>query len=78
MAQLVCMDARLDTLSDELCQVNTHVSHIVQRQTVIDGFTMASSPSLEASEAESDDGSNSDDADEDDEDGSPSDDKMST
>ena len=30
MAQLVRMDARLDTLSDELCQVNTRVSHIVR------------------------------------------------
>ena len=29
MAQLVYMDARLDTLSDELCQVNTRVSRIV-------------------------------------------------
>ena len=28
MAQLVRMDARLDTLSDELCQVNTRVSCI--------------------------------------------------
>ena len=28
MVQLQCMDAHLDTLSDELCQVNTHVSHI--------------------------------------------------
>ena len=28
MAQVVCMDARLDTLSDELCQVNTRVSRI--------------------------------------------------
>ena len=28
MAQLVCMDARLDTLSDELCQVNTCVGRI--------------------------------------------------
>ena len=28
MAQLVCMDACLDTLSDELCQVNTRVGHI--------------------------------------------------
>ena len=31
MAQLVRMDARLDTLSDELCQVNTRVGRIVQR-----------------------------------------------
>ena len=30
MAQLVCMDARLDTLSDELCQVNTRVGHITR------------------------------------------------
>ena len=28
MAQVVCMDARLDTLSDELCQVNTCVGRI--------------------------------------------------
>ena len=28
MAQLVHMDARLDTLSDELYHVNTHVGHI--------------------------------------------------
>ena len=30
MAQLVCMDAHLDTLNDELCQVNTRVSHIAR------------------------------------------------
>ena len=30
MAQLVCMDARLDTFSDELCQVNTHVGRITR------------------------------------------------
>ena len=28
MAQLMRMDARLDTFSDELCQVNTRVSRI--------------------------------------------------
>ena len=28
MAKLVRMDAHLDTLSDELCQVNTRVGHI--------------------------------------------------
>ena len=28
MAQLQHINAHLDTLSDELCQVNTHVSHI--------------------------------------------------
>ena len=30
MAQLQRMDAHLDTLSDELCQVNTRVSRIAQ------------------------------------------------
>ena len=31
MAQLQRMDARLDTLNDELCQVNTRVGRIAQR-----------------------------------------------
>ena len=75
MAQLVRMDAHLDTLNDEFCQVNTHVGHIARRQAMMGGFTVASSPSPEVSEDESDDGSNiADDA----EDGSPSDDEMST
>ena len=78
MAQLVRMDACLTTLSDELCQVNTHVGRITRRQAVMGGFTLASSPSSLASEDESDDGSGSDDADEDDDDGSPSDNEMST
>ena len=30
MAQLVRMDACLDTLSDDLCQVNTRVGHITR------------------------------------------------
>ena len=78
MAQLVHMDACLDTLNDELCQVNTHVSHIARRQAVMGGFTMASSPSPEAFEDESDDDSSNDDTDEDDDASSPSDDEMST
>ena len=78
LAQLVRMDARLDTLNDELCQGNTRVGHIARRQAVMGGFIVTSSPSLEASEDESDDGSSSDDADEDDDDGLPSDDAMST
>ena len=79
MAQLVHMDARLDTLSDELCQVNTCVGRIARRQAVMGGFTAYSSPSPLASEDESDAGSGSDDADEDDKDAnSPSDDEMST
>ena len=73
------MDARLDTFNDELCQVNTHVGCITRCQAVMGGFTVASSPSPEASEDESDDGSGSAaDDDEDDDDGLPSDDEMST
>ena len=75
MAQLVRMDARLDTLSNELCQVNTRVDHIAQRQVVMDGYTVASF--LEASEDQSDDSNSVDDT-EDDDDGSPNDNEMST
>ena len=71
MVQLVHMDARLDTLSDEQCQVNTHVGCIAQRQAMMGGYTVSSSP-----EDESDGSSSVDDA-EDDDDGSPSDDEMS-
>ena len=78
MTQLVRMDARLDTLNDELCQVNTCVSHIAQRQAVIGGFTVASSPSLSAYEDENDDDSGNDDVDEEDGASSPSYDEMST
>ena len=79
MAYLERMDACLNTFNDELCQVNTRVSCITRRQAVMGGFIVASSPSLEASEDESDDGSGSAaDDDEDDNDGSPSDDEMST
>ena len=78
MAQIMCMNTRLDTHSDELCRVNTHIGCIAQRQAIMGGFTVASSPSFEASEDKSDDGYSSDDADKDDDDGSPSDDEMST
>ena len=43
------MDARLDTLSDNLCQVNTYVSRIVRRQARLGGFATSPSPSPEAS-----------------------------
>ena len=78
MVKLVRMDARLDTLSDELCQVNTHVGCIAWWQVAMGGFTAYTSPSPLASEDECDDGSSSDDADEDDDVSSPSDDEMST
>ena len=78
MAQLVWVDVRLDTLSEELCQVNTYVGCIAWRQAIIGSFTVASSPSPLASEDESDDGSYSDDANEEDGASLPSDDEMST
>ena len=78
MAQLVRMDAHLDTLIDELCQVNTRVSRIARQQAAMGGFTAASSPSPLASKDESDNGSSSEDADEDDGASSPSGDEMST
>ena len=45
MAQLKRMDTRLDTLSNELCQVNTRVGHITWQQAIIGGFTASPSPS---------------------------------
>ena len=36
MAQLVRMDARVNTLNDELCQVNTCISRIARQQAVMD------------------------------------------
>ena len=78
MAQFVHMDACLNTLSDELGQVNTRVDCIARWQAVMGGFTVASSPSPLASEDVSDDDFGSDDVDEDDDANSPSDDEMST
>ena len=69
MAQLVHIDAHLDTLSDELCQVNTRIGHIAPRQAIMGGFTASPSPSPQASKDEgNDDGSSDDDDDDDDED----------
>ena len=78
MVQLVCMDARLDTLNDKLYQVNTYVGCIARRQAVMGGFTAYTSPSPPALEDESDDGSSSDEADEDNGACSPNDDEMFT
>ena len=60
------MDARLDTLSTKLYQVNVHVGRIAQRQVTMDGFApkpTPSPPSPMASESEDDDDDASDDAD---------------
>ena len=76
------MDARLDTLSDELCQVNTCVSRIARRQACLGGFVESPSPPPEASKddeaSEDDDDSDDDDDDVDGDASSSSDDEMST
>ena len=78
------MDARLDTLIDELCQMNTLVNHIAKWQARLGGFVESPSPPPEASdddEASEDDDDSNDDDDDDDEFGdasSSSTNKMST
>ena len=65
MAQLQHMDARLDTLSTELYQVNVHVGHIAQRQVTMGGFTPEPTPSPPppvASDFEDEDDDDGDDA----------------
>ena len=67
MAQLQCMDARLDTFSTELYQVNVRVGRIARRQASMGGFApeaTPSPPSPMASESEDDD--DNDDGDDDD------------
>ena len=44
MAQLQRMDARLDTLSTKLYQVNVHVSRIAWRQATMGGYALEASP----------------------------------
>ena len=61
MAQLQRMDAHLNTLSDELCQVNTHVGRIAWCQAEMGSYTMPSTPV--ASTDESDGSGNVDDDD---------------
>ena len=71
------MGARLDTLSDELCQVNTRVSRITRWQARLGGFVKSHSPSLEASANEDNNGDSDDDDDDENEDTiSSSDDTM--
>ena len=65
MAQLQRMDARLDTLTTEMYQVNTRVGRITRQQACLRGFIESPSPSLEASEDKDDDGDSGSDADED-------------
>ena len=83
MAQLQCMDTRLDTLSTELYQVNVHVGRIARRQATIDRFAPEATPSpppLVASDSqdEDDDDGDDDDASDDDDGDASSIDEMST
>ena len=73
LAQLQRMDARLDTLSDELCQVNSRVSRIARWQARLGGFVESPCHSLKAFEDEDDDGDSVDDDDDKGEDDSSSD-----
>ena len=74
MAQLQRMDAYLDSLIDEMCQVNTCLGRIAHQQARLGGFSPFPSPSPEASANEDDDAGD----DEDDDARSSSDDEMTT
>ena len=82
MAQLQRMDARLDTLSTELYQVNVRVDCIARWQAIMGGFTSEASPPppLMASDSkdEDDDDSDNDDAFADNDGDASSTDEMST
>ena len=82
MAQLQCIDARLDTLSMELYQVNVRVGRIARRQVTRGGFTPEPTPSppcLVASDSDVEDDDDDDDNDASDDDGDASStDEMST
>ena len=83
MAQLQCMDARLDTLSTELYQVNVCVGRIARRQVSIGGFAPEATPSPPSpvaynSEDDDDDDGDDDDASDDADGDASSTDEMST
>ena len=66
MTQLQRMDARLDTLSTKLYQVNVHVGRIARQQASIGGFApeaIPSPPSPVASAFEDEDDDDGDDND---------------
>ena len=66
MVQLQHMDARLDTFSMKLYQVNVHVDRIARRQASIGGFApeaTLSPPSPVASDSEDEDDDDGDDYD---------------
>ena len=73
MAQLQRIDARLDTLSTELYQVNAHVGRIARPQATMDGFALEPTPSpphpvaydFDAKDDDDDDGDDDDALDDD-------------
>ena len=79
MAQLQHMDARLDTLSIELYQVNVCVRRIARRQVIKGGFALEASPLpppvVSDSDSEDEDDDDGDDNDGDDNDASDDDDR---
>ena len=77
MAQLQRMDARLDTLSVELYQVNVCVGRITRQKVTMGGFAPEPTPSpphpvASDSDAEDDDDDDGDDDDASDDDGDAS------
>ena len=79
MVLLQRMDASLNTLTNELCQVNTHVGHIAWRQAKMGGYTMPSTSAALTDESDADDDDATAYDDEDDGNASSlSDDEMST
>ena len=87
MVQLQRMDARLDTLSTELYQVNIHVGRIARWQVTMGGFAPEATPSppppmvYDSEDEDDDDGDDDgddDDASDDDDGDASSTDEMST
>ena len=83
MVQLQRMDARLDTLSIKLYQVNIHVGRIARRQVTMGGFAPEATPlppppMASNSEDEDDDDGDDDDASDDADGDASSTDEMST
>ena len=66
MAQLQRMDARLNTLSTELYQVNVRVDRIARRQVTMGGFAPEPTPSPPHPMASDSDAEDDDDDDDDD------------
>ena len=75
------MDTHLDTFSDKLCQVNTHVNRIARWQACLGGFMASPSLSPKAFEDKDDNCDSNDHDDDEDEDkdaSSSGDDTMTT